>query len=341
MAEETAELTLEQELESLFGDPAPAGAPAGTKTEPGAQQPAATSPPAVNLGEENKETPPETPTEEDPLQKALDSIEDGEEKPKEGEPAKPQLTEEQSYVLQQIPNRDTAKALVETAQNFGNFAGAFQQGRFDDVMQMFEQWDKSAFENFMEHIYTKKVDSEEWVNRFIQEREGGKQNNTQVRNLQRQLDEVKNQLNQRSQSETQSAQVQRDRQTFEAYQKHLDGLFTKIGATEEDRSWIEAKIKAALQSDSKTFARLKSGDVTAVNKIFKETSRAYYGHTRKTAAAVETKIEAQDKHKAPVGSAPTQAQHDALPDDINQVPADKRDTWMDQQLGKLSKLLKR
>ena len=337
MSTEIAEPSLDQQLEELFGTSAPAGAPGkDALSESGTTPPAVASPPAVKPA--SGETDPNAEAQEtDPLIQALEGIE---EEAKPDETQKPQLSDDQAQILQVVPTIQTAQALYTTAENYRNFTQAFEGGKFDQVEQMFSKWNQPAFDAFLNHIYTKKVASGEWVDKFIAEQEGQGQQHSAITSLQRQIQELQNSLKEKETNNEQQALTQRQKQTFAAYNQHVHSLFEQIKFSEADRPWVVATLNNKVVSDPKLLSAVKTGNMTAVNSAFKEVVKSYVLRDKAVKVAEGAKIEAQSNKRLPVGGASAEVSGEqALPDDVKQVPKGKEDDWMWQQIGKLKKIV--
>lgn len=311
------ELTLDQQLETYFGTTenaaTTAAAPAGEGNTPPAVQPVEAASP---------QPAPETPV-EDPLLKALEGIE--EEAAPKPEELKPQVPE----VLQLIPDVETAKHLRQIAENHANFGNAFLNGRYDDVEAMFTNWNKQAFDGFLEHVYRKKVASDEWVDRYIKEKENPA--NKDIETLRREIADLKSQGTQRQQTEAQEQARARDNATYKAFTDHVEGLFDGIKFNKADRKYVVPIINEAVGKDPKLVAALKSGNTKAVNSVFKAAVREYVTRDKAQAAETQGKIDAQTQHKPPLGGGAGQEQS-TIPDDLNQVKPEERENWMSRKL---------
>lgn len=324
MEESTLESTMESELDALFGT-SKSAAPAAVagkdaKSDPGDKTPPAASPAASET------------TEEDPLLAALDTIEeDKEAKPDE----KPAVSEEQQEILKVIPTAQAAVELYNVAQNYQNFTGALEKGKFGDVEAMLSSWNPDVMDGWMEHIYQKFVGGEnpEWVDRFIAEKEGRGPDKA-VTKLQKELNALKDQLTEKKAVTTQNTEQQRVQASFQEYNRHIDGLFEKINFNKTDRKWVTADLNQRIAADPKILAAVKSGKPAAANALFKAACRDYLNRDKEVVEQTGEKIAAQEKKKLPLGGAGGQ-DAGTLPDDIKQVPKGQEDSWVDQQLGKL------
>lgn len=205
---------------------------------------------------------------------------------------------------------------------------------------MFEAWNKDAFEGFLEHIYTQKVNSGEWVDRFIAEQEGTGQTHQGMKTLERKIAQLQSQIEQRNQGNQQAQAQQAQQQAFTEYNKHIHSLFDQIKFAEADRRWIVADLNAKVASDPKIITAIKGGNVNAVNGLFKAAIREYATRDKQTAQKTAEKIDLQSQKKPPISGGAV-SQEGALPDDIRQVPKGQEDNWMEQQFSKLARLVKK
>jgi hypothetical protein len=283
-------------------------------------------------------TPPDPPQAEDPLS-LLEKIE---EKPAEA-PQEAKLSPEQEQVLKLVPDPQTAQQLAQVADGYFTFTEAFNKGNFAAVEQMFETWNPAAFDGFLDYIYEKKVASNEWVDRWVQQKEGkgNPQLDKGMQNLQRQIQSLQNQLANRNQTETTQATQAEQNRIVTAYVGHLDSLFDQINFSKSDRKWVEADIHNRLSQSPAVQAAVKAGQTGAVNGIFKAAVREYVNRDKAVTEEKEAKRDAQAAKKAPLTTSSVPSTEKALPDDIKQVPKGQEDGWMDQQLAKLAAKVKR
>lgn len=331
MAEETGtgEQSLEQQLEAMIsGSPADAGKPAAGAPPKAGEQQAAASPPAA-------QDPPA-----DPLEAALDALEEkpaekpGEQKPAE-KPAEPQLSSEQQTILKHIPDVQTAVHLHQTAQNYDAFTSTFESGNYDNVVKMFETWNPKAFEGFLEHIYEKNID--EWTDRWVEEKEGRGTTNKELRELKqtvRQLQAKQNAPAARAPQQDNS-NVEAAQRSFKAYDTFVDGLFTQIKFNETDRPYVKAALGEAVVKDPALLAAIRNGDLKVVIPKFKNVVRTYVNRDKQVKDGEAAKLALQNQKKPVLGGGTGGAESGELSDDINQVPKEKREEYLDQQLGKL------
>lgn len=323
------EQTLDQQLEAILSSDAPASASGkGTTPKPDTKPPVATSPPAAD----------QTPAgEADPLEEALKAIED--EKPEEKQV--PAISDEQQQILRAIPDAATAANLYGVVQNYSNFTNAFESGEYAKVQGMFEAWNPAAFDGFLEHIYAEKVASGEWVDRFIAEQEGTGKQHQGMKTLERKIQNLESQLNQRTQGTQQAQKQTQEQQSFAAYNTHVNALFDQIKFSAADRRWVANDLNARIVSDPKVLAAIKNGNVAAVNSVFKTAVREYVNRDKQVSEENGVKIADQSRKKMPLGGGAGAQEAGELPDDIRQVKKGQEDSWLDQQLGKLAKIAKR
>lgn len=319
MAEETATLTMEQELDALL-NPA---APKAPEPDKGATPEAGTEPPPSASGEG---APPE-----DPLLKALDEI-------KEDEPAKEEpksaLTSEQQQVLTAIPDAKTAEYLLNVHNAQVNFQNTLESGDFAKTEAMFKDFSPSAYDKLLEGVYEKYVASGEWVDRFIAEKEGRGQEHSALKSVQKELNDLKNQLNEKKTVSSADAAKEADRKAFAGYGEYITKLFDQINFNPADREYVTAKLNATLATDPALIAEIRKGNYSAVNKTFKATLKGYITRDKQVKGVEADKVKAQEQKKAPVGGGAA-AIEDPLPEDIRQVPKGKEDSWAKQQLDRL------
>lgn len=345
MADEAGnELTMEQELEQMFSGtetPAPAGESGkGTQPKPGEKKAAVASPPpsedpdgsdASDAGDESEA--------DDPLKKKLDEIEEESEGDDKDDKA-PKLSDEQQQILRAIPDAQTAANLYQVADNYKNFTGALETGKFEEVEGMLNAWNPQVREGWLEHVYQKYVATGEWVDRFCEENDPKTKDNPvfkTVRTLQKEIQELKSGQQQRQQNNQQEQQTQRVQQAFKAYNDHITGLFDQLDFNKADRKWVMADLNAKIAADPKVLESIRGGNVKAANKLFKAACREYIDRDKEVVTGKEKKLGEQGKHKPPLASGGGGAQQveGELPDDVRQVPKDQEENWMRQQLGKL------
>jgi hypothetical protein len=329
MADETqgTEVSVDDQLEALLG---------GKETKDSGAKPDASGKPGEQPAVADASQPPaETPTEDDPLKK-LDAIEeDGKETPKEE--AKSAMTEEQALILRAIPTGADAMALYETQKSYDVVVATFETGNLEQVEAMFKAWNPAVFERFMEDIYQKKVASGEWVDRYVGEADPEKAETFKRQSvLEKKVEALQRQLEQENQRKQQQAAQGGEQQAFKAYNDHVHALFDQINFSKADRRWVVSELNAKVAGDPKLISEIKRGNLKAVNGAFKAVTREYLTRDSEITKQTETKVEAQEQKRAPLGGgAGTKVESEILPDDVRQVPKGKEDSWMDQQLAKL------
>jgi hypothetical protein len=321
----TLEQTTAAELDALLGTPGSAAPAAvvedGSKPKPDAKSPPVASPEGS-----------ETPSEEDTLIAALEAIE--EEKPVEVKPdEKPALSEEQKAVLDVIPTATEAVRLHNVEQNYNNFTGALANGQFDNVQKMIEQWNPDVWEGLLEHIYEQKVASGEWVDRFIAVADG-KGPTKEFTKLQKEVNELKNQLVSKKTGEEQTSAQQQLSDNLKKYSTHVGELFDQLNFNKADRRWIVADLNLRIAADPKVLAAVRGGNAKAVNALFKATCKDYINRDKEVVEQTTEKIDAQSKKKLPLGGAAAVAEG-ALPEDFKNVPAKDAESVASRMLDKL------
>jgi hypothetical protein len=200
-------------------------------------------------------------------------------------------------------NEQTFGQLADVAVGYQQFTRAFADGNFNDVEAMFNEWNPAAFEAFLEHVYNSKVASGEWVDRWIGDRTGGGgSRDSRVSGLQRQIQQLQSQLQNRRDGEVSSAADA----VVSGYLNQIGSLAKQVGLSSKDHAEVENEINKTVSNDPKLKAAINSGNFKAINGAFKQAVR-----------------------KLKMG--------DELPDDINQVKRADHDRWLDQQLYKLGK----
>ncbi len=312
------EPTLEQQLEALSETPV---APGVTPT------PAATAAPAVVPSTATGAVSPSL-GEESPLT-ALDKITED----TIPEVKTPALTPEQEQIFRAIPTAAEAQRVAGLADSYTNFTGAFERGDFPAVEQMFQAWKPEVYSQFLDHIYNQKVASGEWVDRWIQEKEVPNPVRNLLTPLQREIAELKADRDNRKKGEMTAQQYNQQTKVAADYTRHIDGLFDQIKFSAADRRWVTADLNNRVMQDSRVRAALNSGNMPAVNGLFKQAVRDYVQRDQQVAAGQAATLAAQETKKAPLQTAPVTDQ--MLPDDIKQVPKGQEESWMDQALAKL------
>ncbi len=88
-------------------------------------------------------------------------------------------------------------------------------------------------------------------------------------------------------------------------------------------------------SDPKVMAAVRSGNLSALNSMFKSAVREYANRDKEVTGETDKKILEQNKHKAPVSGGAGPQVTDALPEDVKQVKKGQEENWMMQQLNGL------
>ncbi len=198
---------------------------------------------------------------------------------------------------------------------------------------MFQAWKPEIYNQFLDHIYNPKVASGEWVDRWIQEKEVPNPVRSLLTPLQKQVAELQAELKTRKTGEQSAQQYNQQMKVAADYTAHVNGLFDQIKFSATDRKWVTADLNNRVMADPKVKAALNSGNMPAVNGLFKAAVRDYVQRDQQVAAGQQATLAAQEKKKAPLQTAPVTDQ--LLPDDIRQVPKGQEDSWMDQALAKL------
>ena len=340
MAEETTstEQTLDQQLETLFGTSSDAPAPGKSdgKDKAATDKPGSPAPsPADSAAKDGKEGQPATG--EDPLEKALNDIKD-DEQPKEEE-KQPQLTGDQQAVLQAIPTPEVAQRLFGVVQNYQNFTQAFENGDFENVEAMFNNWNSAIFENFLEYIYDKHMVNGDWTERFIAEAEGRGGERKGIKALEAKIAKLEkkqqDERDQQQQGNTKAQQEAENKRVAQAYENYVTGLFDKIEFNKSDRKWVMQDMNSRVGGDPKLMQAVRAGNLSALNTVFKSAVREYVNSDKQVAAETDKKVADQSKHKAPISGGACSQVTDALPEDVKQVKKGQEENWMMQQLGNL------
>lgn len=316
-------VTLEQELESLR--PAmPAPAPSDQ-----AQAPAtAPTPPATP-----EALAPEAPKAEPTLEDKLKALDDG----TPPTPETPKLSPAQEQILKIIPTPEVAQQMSEMVSGYQALSGALERHDFDTFERMVTGWNPAVWDSLLEHVYQKHLGGNkesEWVGRWIAEMEGNAPMHQGMTALQRQVAQLQAKLDQREQQETSQSQQARTRAIQADYNRHLESLFDKIEFSKDDRRWVANDIKARVEADRGVLEAIYSGNIKAVNRIFKDAVTEFSKRSQTQSEAAKTMLAAQEQKK-PLAATNPVVQLGSLPDDIKQVPKGQEDAWMDEQLAKL------
>lgn len=317
---QTVEPSLEEQLTAVMKpkDAAPA--------EPGsAATPSEPTSPAPEAPSEEAEQPQE-PSAEDELKKIA------EETPAEPETQKPALSEEQQKILAMIPNTQIAEQVQTLATGYHNFTSAFAKGEFDNVTEMLQSWNPQAWDLFEEHLYQKKVASGEWIDRWIQDKDGNATVNSGMKALHTEIANLKSTLAQQQQRESQQRDEAHRAEIGRQYNAHVSALFDRIKTPEEDRPRIKRLLDVTVGTNKSVLARINAGDMKAVNKIFAEEVTAYNKRDQQITEKNEKTFAVQDKKK-PLVSAATVTRATEITDEmIQQAPPEQRDELLDRQM---------
>src|SRR3990167_10493542 len=266
-----------------------------------------------------EETPPE-PTLDDKLSK----IEEPEAKKEE-----PQLTPDQQKILSIIPNPQVAEQVQGLAVGYQNFTSKFAGGDFESVEGMLSSWNPEATEAFKEHLYQKYVQNGDWVERWITEKEG--KADPAVKTLTRTVESLQAKLAADERAKQLQSHQQRVAEVGRQYETHIKNLFDLIEFADADRRWVRAAIDKLVGENKNALHAINSGQMSAINPLFKQAVKEYVERDKSTAQTKEKQKEIEAKHKALVpGGAITSTQ--GLPSNIKDVPKGKEDEWMDQEL---------
>ena len=269
-------------------------------------------------GKSPESTPPEpTPPAETAFDvKALDAIEE----PKAEEPAK---------------STDFEKVLTEVAplvEGYQTFTQAFEGGDFEGVEQMLEQFAPEAHKAFMSHLYAKYIDK--WTDRWVEEKEGKRDPRVSV--LHGEVEKLKQALADRTRREQSSETRAQLAQTARNYNTYLEGLFNRVNFSKADRRWVGAEINNQIAATPALVQAVRENKFGGVAKVFKNVLTEYVGKDKAAGAAVSSLRAAQAVKQPPIQSAPV-VEMEGIPDNVDDVPKDKLDSWLDMQLAKLKR----
>lgn len=312
------EQTLDQELEGLktslkSKEMPPAAPPNGAPAEQGSA-PLVTSPAA------------EPALAEDPLEAKLKEITEPEVQ------AAPKFTAEQEQILRTFPDVQTAQQISSLATGFQNFSAAFEGGKFDSVEQMFENWNKDAYDAFTEYLYNKHVANGSWVDRWISEKEGNPAATQGVRRLEQQISALRSQLEGQNQARATQAQTEANNRVQAAYDGHINSLFDKIEFSPADRRWVMADINNRVGASMAVRQAVQGGNLAAVNKIFKDAVKEYVQRDKETAAVKDQTIVAQAAKKPLIPGAAIVQTGAVTDEQIKAAPKAQRSALLEQQM---------
>lgn len=320
MSEDTqtvdTEATFEQDLTSLM-NPETAAKPDKAAEE----HPPETSPAPVESSEVAETEPPAEPTIEDKLSK----IEEPETKKEET----PQLNPEQQKILSLIPNAQIAEQVQGLAQGYQNFTNMFIRGDFQNVEAELEAWNPEASEAFKEHLYQKNIET--WVERWIQEKEG--KADPAVKNLERQVQALRDEREREERTRAQQAHQARVAEIGKQYDSHIKNLFDLIEMAEPDRRWIRAAIDKLVGEDRSALHAINSGQMSAINPLFKQAVKEYVERDKSTAQTKAQQKEIEAKHKPLVSGATITPVQDEITDEmIRSANGDQLETLLEKKL---------
>ena len=306
------ELTLEQELEKL--------------------KPAAATTPEAPLGTAEV-TPPVTPAPvvEPPVEDLEAKLAKLTETPK---PEAGTLNEDQKRIMELVPNRQAAESMVAQVNGYAAFTDAFARGDFDSVEQMFQQWNPQAYAKFLSHVYMKKVESGEWVDQWADDKEVTPAVKRLRDGFQARIAELETHIAKQTETRETQAQAEARNRAATNYMNHLTGLFDKIEFAEGDRRWVMADIHDKVSRSATTRSAINGGNMDAVNTIFAQAVREYVGRDKALKEGQAAVLKGQEVKKPLIPASPI-VPHGALPGNIDDVPKDKRDEWMTEQLNAL------
>ncbi len=271
--------------------------------------------------------PVEEPKAEPSLEDQLKALEA--ETPKVEEPKVEPLNEDQRQVLNAIPDAKTLETVHTSLNNYRNFTNAFERGDFDTVEEMFTQWKPEVYEAFLNHIYNKKVVSEEWVNRWIQDKEVPSSANAQLAHLQSQIKQLQTQLSGKAQEESKQQKQVNEQQIYAQYNSHIKSLFDMVKTPETDRNVLADLIVARVNRDERVKSAILSGNAKAVNSIFAQTVREFNGRDQATKQVQDSALKAQEIKKLPVTTLPS-TETSYTEDGYTQAPKEQRAAYREQ-----------
>ncbi len=329
----TLDQTMDADLEALLGpsDKSKPAAPAAAASKSGETSEKVASPSSEETGDE------------DPLLKALESLdeEDGEKKEasEEGdEEAKPNLSSDQQAVLEAIPDIETATNLYSVVRNYNTFTTALAEGKFEDVESMLGDWNPDVIEKWTEYIYKKHGES--FVDRFINENDpNAPKENKDIVALRKTVTALQEAISEKKKTNVQQTEAEKQQSSFQAYNKTVDAWFDKIEFSKNDRRWVTADLNQRIAADPKVLAAIKGGDPKAAKALFKTACKDYINRDKEVSEDTTKKITVQSKKKLPMGGGASEVVGE-VPDDIRAVKKGEEDKWLDKALtGFLGKVL--
>lgn len=240
----------------------------------------------------------------------------------------PKIPEAQQQILNAIPTLEAARQLAQNSQYFEQLNTAIGNRDFEAVETMF---DTAALEDFKDHLYQKY--GETFVDRWVAEKEGTAPIHKGMATLERQVQQLKAQLDARGTKETEAQQKAAQGKVSQDYVAHISGLFDKIQFSSADRRWVFADINNRVAGNPNVRAQINSGNVKAVNKIFSDAVREYSTRDQAQQTEKDTKLAAQDVKK-PLGPAGAIAvQSDKITDEmVNAAPKSERSALLERKM---------
>ena len=288
--------------------------------------------PEVQTAADATATPPETPTPveateppaaEPTLDEKLAKIEE----PPATKVEAPQLAPDQQKILQAIPDLQTAQQVVSHAESYRQLDSALSSGDFGKVEQMLAP---PALQAFHEHIYQQNI--EKWVERWLADKEGNPQVNQSVKNLERQIQDLRTQRDNEERQRLQYAHQQKVAEVGKQYDTHIKQLFDMIEFADADRRWVRAAIDKLVGEDRTALHAINNGQMSAINPLFKQAVKEYVQRDQTNAQTKAQKQELEAKHKPLIGGSAITPVNDEVTDEmIRSAPAAQRDALIEKQ----------
>ena len=279
----------------------------------------AVSPPPV---ESSEEKPPEVAP-EPTLEEKLAKIEE----PVVPKAEAPQLAPDQQKILAAIPTIQVAQEMATAAESYRQLDTAIASGDFDKVEQMFAP---QALESLKEHLYQKNI--AQWIERWVSEKEGNPVVNQGIKNLERQIADLRGQREAEDRQRQQSAHQQKIAEVGRQYDTHIKQLFDMIEFAEGDRRWVRAAIDKLVGEDKNALRSINSGQISAINPLFKQAVKEYVQRDQTTTQTKDAQKELQAKHKPLVSGTAVTPVSDTVTDEmIRSAPAAQRDALIEKQ----------
>ena len=288
---------------------------------------------------------PVVPAAEAPkAEKTIDDLLGEIEEPKPADkPAESVLSPEQKQVLDVFPNAQEATQALNIANGYIAFTNTLAKGEYANTEAMLDKWNPEATEGLREYFFDKYVrqGNNEWVNRWIAEKEGKSEEHKEVRALKDQIGKISKQLEARRTEETTQAQSAYQQQTVTGFVNHVESLFKTIGADETDKQIIWPLVNAQVSGNQAVRDALNRRDYKAVNTIFKTVSKTYFGKTKTAGESRAVKQEAQAQHKPVVQAGAMQELATTAEPTGKEMAGPKGDAWLDQGLARLAKTFRK